>query len=338
MEKDILSPQEHEQIARYLAGEMEQEELRVLMEDIQMKPEKQAAFDELCEAWQLMEVSMPEVDAGAAWSKLSQRIDEQEGMMEAATTVRLRSMPAYLKWAAGWLLLIALGAMTYFSFFRTEAPQAMLTLLTANEDLTHVHTLEDGTIIYLGNQTAFSFPGAFQANERNVELKGEAFFDVAHRPHQPFVIHTPTARIEVLGTSFNLKTFADKQLELFVETGRVRVTLLKGDAQPFLVEPGELLIAKENEAVKTQLTSAYNTAWRKNHMHFKDQPLESILQVLSNNFEASFNIEDTALRQRKLTLTFYNNSTDTMAQLIALSLNIDFEKGLDGNYVFKSKN
>ena len=63
--------------------------------------------------------------------------------------------------------------------------------------------LSDGTKIWLNSQSKLIYPTQFSDKERNVRLEGEAFFDVAHKEHLPFVVHSPLLAIKVLGTKFN---------------------------------------------------------------------------------------------------------------------------------------
>lgn len=64
--------------------------------------------------------------------------------------------------------------------------------------------LSDGTKIWLNSQSKLIYPTQFSDKERNVRLEGEAFFDVAHKEHLPFVVHSPLLAIKVLGTKFNV--------------------------------------------------------------------------------------------------------------------------------------
>ena len=71
--------------------------------------------------------------------------------------------------------------------------------------------LSDGTKIWLNSQSKLIYPTQFSDKERNVRLEGEAFFDVAHKEHLPFVVHSPLLAIKVLGTKFNVKAYFDEK-------------------------------------------------------------------------------------------------------------------------------
>lgn len=333
MKKDILNTREYEQIARLLSGEMNESEEKSFKNEIMTDPDKIQAFDEIEKNWNSIDEFevFSQIDPGSAWQKVSDKLTKELVEQKAKT------FPVWLKWAASWLLIIALGTSVWFMSKQFGADEKLYTLNTYDENITHVHTLFDGSIVYLGKNTSLSFPENFALKDRNVVVDGEAFFDVAHDPVKPFVIETNKAIVEVIGTSFNIKTIDENSMELFVENGKVKA-LLKEDLNNYLfVEHGELLVLQENKMAKAPAPSHYNTAWRKHHMHFKDERLENIVRVLNQNYQVTFEIEDEMLKDRRLTVTFYHDSYETIAELISITLNIDFELKGESSIIFKNK-
>ena len=90
-------------------------------------------------------------------------------------------------------------------------------------------TLEDGSIVYLAGNAAIHYPEHFQPDKREISLQGNALFDIAGNRKRPFLIETEDARIEVLGTAFNVKSDGSQPFELSVQRGLVKVTLKKAD-------------------------------------------------------------------------------------------------------------
>lgn len=83
--------------------------------------------------------------------------------------------------------------------------------------------LSAGTKIWLNSQSKLIYPTQFSDKERNVRLEGEAFFDVAHKEHLPFVVHSPLLAIKVLGTKFNVKAYFDEKSVVTLAEGKVEV-------------------------------------------------------------------------------------------------------------------
>ncbi|WP_449436583.1 FecR family protein [Pedobacter steynii] len=70
-------------------------------------------------------------------------------------------------------------------------------------------TLGDGTIVWLNSLSSLTLKNGFNDKTREVELTGEAYFDVAHKADKPFKVHTDQFDINVLGTAFNVKVYPD---------------------------------------------------------------------------------------------------------------------------------
>ncbi len=334
MKKDVFKHNEYEQIARLLSGEMDEAQEKSFRKTLMADPEKKKAFEELKKNWE--NIPAPDIfdniNTNSAWENLNSRITDNSSVHKN------RTIPLWLKWAASWLIILTVGASIWL-INRQDAPEENLyTLTTYDEDHTQVHILQDGSVVYLGNNTSFYYPEKFESTQRRVKIQGEAFFDISHNPLNPFLLETRDAIIEVLGTSFNIKTLENNTMELFVETGRVRVQLKEKPDKRTVVENGELLAIKGNQITKDTAPDNYNTAWRKHHMHFKDEKLENIVRVLNKNFTVNFDIEEEVLKERKLTVAFHDTSEETMAELISMSLNIDFELINESSIIFKSVN
>ena len=98
--------------------------------------------------------------------------------------------------------------------------------------------LPDGSKVWLNSGSSIRFPTAFIEKERVVELKGEAYFEIAKNKNQPFIVHTANSMdIKVLGTQFNVMAYDDEK--------NIKTTLLEGSVQILkesgtaLLEPGQ---------------------------------------------------------------------------------------------------
>src|SRR4029079_1406843 len=82
-------------------------------------------------------------------------------------------------------------------------------------------TLTDGTKVWLNSESSLRYPTAFTANTREVEISGEAYFEVKHNAKQPFKVHLPNGSIvEDIGTSFNVNAYSDES--------DIKATLIEG--------------------------------------------------------------------------------------------------------------
>ena len=182
-------------------------------------------------------------------------------------------------------------------------------------------TLEDGSIVYLAGNAAIHYPEHFQADKREITLQGNALFDIAGNRQRPFLIETEDTRIEVLGTAFNVKSDNTQPFELSVQRGMVKVTL-KQSGQDVYVKAGETvtLSSRKLEVSETKDHGQFATYVRQ--IRFKDERLADILRIINLNTEDIRFQTTPELEDRQLTVTFSDNSPESMAELICFALNL----------------
>jgi transmembrane sensor len=105
-------------------------------------------------------------------------------------------------------------------------------------------TLSDGTRVWLNAASSIRYPAAFLANERVVEITGEAYFEVAEDATKPFTVRKDNTVIEVLGTAFNVNSYGDEPvLAVTLLSGKVRVDVSGTDQ---VLDPGEQANVKDD--------------------------------------------------------------------------------------------
>lgn len=324
---------DNETLAKYLGGELSEVELHDFEEKIAVSEENKIRIGKMKKQWSAMEgYKEPKVpDTRKAWDNLHTRLTKEKLIPARVSEVRNLLIPKLLKIAAGILILLGVSAVIYMAINRKPAVE-MVQINTGNEENTLIRTLADGSIIYIAQNSLFSFPKEFENESRNVALKGEAFFDIASNPDKPFIIETDEASIEVLGTAFNVKTQNGEGFELIVDRGKVRVTLKSDPSHTELVVAGEKITTYKNNIVKTKHPVNTTNAWYKKRMHFKDESLKNIINVLNRNFNTTFVIAEKETGNRKLTVTFDRETVETMTELICVTLNLK-SQNINGSVV-----
>jgi len=327
------NPQYTEMLAKYLSGEMSGVELSDFENEIAITEENKIRIEKMKKQWSAMkDYNEPQgPDTSKAWNKLHARLDDEKLIPTYFAGTKRRFMPLFLRTAAAILVLAGIGSVIYFQMNRKSAVE-MVKLDTANETNTLVKTLDDGSVIYIAQNSSFSFPEKFENESRNVELKGEAFFDIASNPEKPFIIETDEAMIEVLGTAFNVKTQNGEGFELIVDRGKVKVTLKDDPSHYELVVAGEKVKTIKNNMVKTRHSADHANIWYKQRMHFKDESLHNIISVLNRNFNTTFVIAEKETGNRRLTVTFNKETAETMTELICATLNLK-SQNINGSVV-----
>ncbi len=150
-------------------------------------------------------------------------------------------------------------------------------------------TLDDGTAIHLNAQSSLTVPTDFSAHNRSVNLAGEAYFHVKSDAQHPFTVQTSRADVRVVGTSFNVKNYADDAcLAVTLEQGRVEVT---SPSQLVTLQPGEQALVFDDGRIQRRAVDTYPyCAWNESRIVYDNTPLVDILADLGRwyDFEAAF--------------------------------------------------
>lgn len=156
-------------------------------------------------------------------------------------------------------------------------------------------TLPDGTKVWLNAATSITYPIAF-GKERKVKINGEAYFEVTQNKEKPFIVDIDgRSSVEVLGTSFNVNSYADES--------SIKTTLVEGSVkvvngnQSAILKPGQ----QANQSVQTlgsiQIINNANIdqalAWKNGLFSFNDADLRSVMRQLERWYDINVRYEGT---------------------------------------------
>lgn len=259
-----------------------------------------------------------------AWTTLYNRL-EKDGLITQAETPRPSLRLTAFKWtAAAVILLCTYLSINYFNQTEQVIDRNLLTRQN-KETITLATTLEDGSIVYLAGNAAIHYPEHFQPDKREISLQGNALFDIAGNRTRPFLIETEDTRIEVLGTAFNVKSDGSQPFELSVQRGMVKVTLKKS-GQDVYVKAGETATLSSRKLQVSQTKNPDQFSEITQQIRFKDERLADILRIINLNTGDIRLQTIPALESRTLTVTFSNNSPESIAELICAALNLKYTR------------
>ena len=149
--------------------------------------------------------------------------------------------------------------------------------------------LSDGTKVWLNSASSLKYPVTFTAAKREVELSGEAYFEVAHNQHKPFLVVSNGQTVEVLGTHFNINAYPDEQA--------TKTTLLEGSVKVLThgvsskIKPGEQVQQKNGKLTVSEGDLEEAVAWKNGFFYFKDDNIKTIMRQLSRWYDVEIKYE-----------------------------------------------
>ncbi|WP_353484432.1 FecR domain-containing protein [Haliscomenobacter sp.] len=340
-------------IGKYLSGELTPAEQGDLMSWVDSSPENQAVFEEMIQLWSLTdeqaEYDFP-VKLSNAWAVLDQRIDNSTTVGTQPSTAKpslqvVHNQPTIrnLNWVGSAAAAIAvLVFAAWWIFGREITPQSMAVSTTLNESRSI--TLPDSSKVVLNENSNLSY--SYAGKNREVQLVGEAFFEVSKNPQHPFIIHTGEVQTKVLGTSFNVRAYPDEEkIKVSVKTGTVEVSTTSTNpnkAKPLILLPGKTGIYNNQDAT---LEKALDVAtedvdtWKQGILVFESGiRLSEVIPTIEKFYDITISTDLKILNCTITRVRFtHEMPKDTALSLITLPISAKFNKDKDGTYQISGK-
>lgn len=312
---DKATPEEARQVAEWFASDEGNESLSIYMaEEMKNLTEEEAL------SW--LDHDVPE-----------RRMETRflNGIKQAKRKRLLRRL-----WIAAVLIpFLCLGTFTAFLAERAgvfSEPEYLEVYVPYGKQMQVM--LQDGTMVTLNSGTRLKYPKKFGLFSRTVRLEGEGYFNVAKMKTAPFVVDLKGVNVKVTGTKFNVKSYADdNKVWVALEEGSVRLendqklayTLIPGDRVEYDRLSGKCRVERIESIQES-------TAWRNNSLNFYLTPLSEILKVLERQYDARFEVRDSALLDSRFTLSTSKVNVDDVLKDLETVSRIDFKKKEDGTY------
>jgi transmembrane sensor len=337
-------------IGKKLAGEASAEELNELEDLLRSDPDMHYALQNITDLWNLPTPASNDVDdafnrhinkmkdAGVQWDQ-----PEDDELPPVYILPEKRSRKSLLVISIAAAVLMAASILWYNSVTKKATSSRPFVAGKAGEKIgastpngsKSTITLPDGSKVWLNAGSSLSYNKDFGDEIREVDLSGEAFFEVVPATSTvtaqriPFIIHTRHIDVRVLGTSFNVKSYpGDKKTETSLVHGKVEVLILKPNKK-IVLRPNEKLIVNNDDttalltgkSVAADSASYYSvgnvsyvkadsilaeTAWVQNKLVFDNESLLEIAQKLERWYNVEIKFCDEKIQAERASGTFEN--------------------------------
>lgn len=249
-----------------------------------------------------------------------------------------------LKEANGKLLLNDSTGLNYYHT-TTDYAEEQKSDLIINKVRTPVGgeyhlVLSDGTKIWLNAMSEIQYPVKFGNKNRKVVIKGEAYFEVAKDNNRPFIVEADEVEIKVLGTQFNLMSYANEQdIETTLVEGSVELNSFDNSNDKKILTPGhQASFARNNKQISVRkVETEQYTAWHLGKFVFEEQSLETIMRQMERWYGIDVFYENQDLKKYRFSarLQRYDNVSEIFKKM-ELTTNISFN--INNKTVVISKN
>ncbi len=143
--------------------------------------------------------------------------------------------------------------------------------------------LADGTKVVANSRTIIRYPKRFEGKNREIYVRGEAFFDVAKDEEHPFVVHSDDFLVKVLGTRFNVNNYNDSRSQVVLVQGAVELNT--SNHERVRMKPNELVsIDKGSFTEKRAVDTDEYTCWMRGMINLSGENVQTIIKRLSQYY------------------------------------------------------
>ncbi|MXV51846.1 DUF4974 domain-containing protein [Pedobacter sp. HMF7647] len=250
--------------------------------------------------------------------------------------------------AAAIILFCSAGYISYVLLqpANEQKSQTAFQRIKNNQNKSAIIKLPDGSLAVLQPNAQIIYPKTFDSRQREVNLIGEAFFEVTKNPNKPFYVFSKEMTVRVVGTSFNVKANEDTHsFEVLVSTGRVEVfagnlknrqantlIMVLMPNQHAVLDRRELRLKKDVLA-KPVLLSEVSTAI---HFKFSQTPFPTVISTIEKAYGIHILYDEAVMKNCQVTASLVRQSLDERLKLICKAIEADY-KYVNGQVIIEGK-
>ncbi|MCW3465161.1 FecR family protein [Chitinophaga nivalis] len=258
---------------------------------------------------------------------MQQRIAGYESSLPAPAVVKEKHTISWrksLRYAAIWTGCILLSGLAVRKLSKNR--------LAATTEIRYVekvnpsgaprrHVLPDSTVVYLAAGSRLKYPATYPKTGRDIELRGEAFFDVTRDERHPFTIRSGTMLTRVLGTSFKITAYEGQEQQVAVATGKVSISAVHAEktTELALLTPGHKITyhpaTGQATAGKADISSMEQ--WKAGNLVFTDMTMGNVAVMLEHRYGVSVRFENAVIARQVVSGLF--SATESLSEVLDMT-------------------
>lgn len=301
-------------IKKYLSGKSSEEEQKDLLQWIR-REENLNEFQRIKQEWttEVRRETMPseftqdwKAIQGKMMAQLQQEVQQKQSTLN------------FFRYAAIFMVLIAVPALLYI--FSQNQPAAPLVYTTVAADYGQISKaiLPDSSVVWVNSGSSIKYNNQFSASNRNIELEGEAFFEVTRNADLPMIVTNSDLKVKVLGTEFSVSAYPEEpNIHVILEKGKVELTSASNTRFRQEMKPGEMATFSKikKELALTAVNTSLYTSWKDGLINIYNLPLSELVIKLEKRFNQKF-LVDEQIKDVPYTFTIKNEDLSSVLSLM----------------------
>ncbi|MEJ2053086.1 MAG: FecR domain-containing protein [Calditrichaceae bacterium] len=333
-----------------MQDQISDDDFRVLNKWLQKSKENQAYYNNLKKTWDKMgttQVNHPPVNVKEEWTSFEKAINtggfktarslaNQTKLVKDTTFLTIKK---YLSWKPVYIsaaILLILSSIIYIYMNNPGNKIQAQTFTAANKQKVNVQ-LSDGSSIQLNSGSSVTVLEDPSEQSKEIKLEGEAYFKMAKQKN-PCYILTDNARIEIVGTAFNVWSRND-ETRVIVKEGLVRLSSNTSNNEFVLLSADEMsaVVANSQPAEAESVNTEKYLGWTSGKLVFEHAPLNEIIAEIERQYDVNIKITSENMKDLSITGTFENLDIKQVLSSVCLALDLEYKNLADNTFILSRK-
>jgi transmembrane sensor len=253
------------------------------------------------------------------------------------------SLNTFLKYAAIFVLAVCISSLYFYykNYSQIQDDTALFnTLVVAENGQRSKIILPDSSVVWLNSGTQLSYNSNFGKINREINLVGQAFFQVTKNKQLPLIVSCNDLKIKVLGTKFDVNAYTNNDnISVALQSGSVELLHSSNESFHYKLVPGEIAqFDSHSEKVVIHKANIEGiTSWTNGILYFNDSPMKEVLGQLERKYNIIIEVKNPLIYNSVFTATIKNETLEEIFKSIEYSCSIRYKiiRGEESNVVTK---
>jgi len=336
-----LNDLEIDLLNKYLRGNLSEEESLMLLQWMNQSKENDRLLHTLKDLYEAgaWKKYFEEAKTNDGWNNLKHHINKHNIEKEQAKRPRFQIIAKELqKYAAVFILgVLSTALIYYFVSNRNQfTPKLNYTVMSTDKAEKSQIILPDSTRVWLNSESSIRYSSDYGYKNREIELIGEAYFEVKKNPELQFVVQAERFHVKALGTKFSVSSYeSDNELYAVLVEGKISFSEVNSK-QEIILKPNQKVTFSKSDSklAVTDVSTSFYTSWLKGEIRFMDESFEDIALKLERHFNMNIVFENEKIKTTLYTGTFYNyEKVDIILKIFQKNKYFNYEIKKDTIYI-----
>lgn len=301
-------------IKKYLSGKSSEKEQKEILDWIR-ESDHLAEFQSTKNEWK-NEIKNKEIptEFQTNWNNVQNILF---GRMQSDLKRTQRTLNLF-RYAAILVLLISISSLLFYISQPNQSNQLVYTTVAADFGQISKVVLPDSSVIWINSGSTIRYNNQFSATNRDIDLVGEAFFEVRKNTELPMVVSNTDLKIKVLGTEFSVMAYPEENfIQVILEKGKVELTSTSHSKFRQEMKPGEMANFNKDkkELTLTNVNTELFTSWKDGLINIYNLPLSELVIKLEKRYNQKFVVDD-EIKNLPFTFTIKNENLNNILSLM----------------------